>query len=345
MIKLDPNFTPALLSTAVLKEPLVERDRVCKGALVLNFVDEVVTRLPDLQRFYFLVERKGWHGFNTSHYADIKLIEDLATLELTRKHLPDKILLEIANGEFVDEAVFRPLGREPKFDVVQIACWSPRKRIELMIEAAARLPEISFLHLGHFENQGSAEELRYRDACIAQADRLGANIAFPFGHCNRNEELPTDKQEINQWLNQARIGVLTATKEGLNRFKMECMAADRPMLVASDAGGPTQKHINARTGRLFDPTPAALAAAITDTLHTLDQFSPRAYLLEHTGHANSLAKLRNAFRELCAKTGEAYRFDDIDWDGRNERMAWGESAFARLQSTLEKYQRTFDGHE
>lgn len=339
MIRLDPNFTPAAMSVAVLKEPLIEGGRICKGALILNFVDEVVTLLPDLPRFYFLVERKGWHGFNTSHYADIKLIEDLATLELTRRHLPDKIMLEVANGEFVDETVFRPLHRKPKYDVIQIACWSPRKRIELMIEAAARIPEISFVHLGHFENRGSADELKYRDACLAQAARLGANISFPFGHCDRNEDLPTGKEEMNAWLNEARIGILTATKEGLNRFKMECLAADRPMLVARDAGGPTQKHLTAQTGLLFDPNPAALAETITRALGTLDQFSPREYLLQHTGRTNCLAKLKHAFRDLCAKTGEPYRFDDIDWDGRNDRMLWGEAAFQSLREQVGKCEK------
>ena len=38
--------------------------------------------------------------------------------------------------------------------------------------------------------------------------------------------------EINDWINRARVGVLTTGSEGINRFKMECIAADRPIVVA-----------------------------------------------------------------------------------------------------------------
>ncbi|HKO89779.1 MAG TPA: hypothetical protein VJU61_01425 [Polyangiaceae bacterium] len=325
------------MAAAILKEPRLLGGKVERGAIILSHVDSVVQLFPDLRRFFFLLERKGWHGLAHARTADIKFVEDLSFLEVTARIFPRAILLPLSNADFVDTSTFRPLGDPPEYDVIQIACWRQRKRIELLIQAAAQLPHLSFVQLGSFELGGTTEELEYRDACISLAAQTGARVTFPFGHCGLNHELPWDKHVINQWINKARIGVLTASREGHNRFKMECMAADRPVLIASDAGTTTQKHINERTGCLFQATPEALARAITEMLSRRESFAPRCHVLEHSGHAVSLAKLRNALRQACAQSGETYRFDDIEWDGRNEHYSWGEEAFALVKGKLDGY--------
>jgi hypothetical protein len=119
---------------------------------------------------------------------------------------------------------------------------------------------------------------------------------------------------------------------------MECMAADRPILVARDAGATTQKHLNPQTGLLFEPTPEALANAIVEALEQRQSFAPRAYVLAHSGRRNSLAVFRRALNEVSARRGEAARFDDIDWDGRNERFSWGEAGLALLAGSIAKHQ-------
>jgi hypothetical protein len=334
---LESFFTPRHMAAATLKEPHVAGGRVEKGAMILSHIDNVVQLFPELRRFFFLLERKGWHGLAHARAADIKFVEDLSFLDVTAKLFPRAILLPLSNADFVDTSIFRPLGSEPQYDVIQIACWRQRKRIELLIQAAAMLPHLSFVQLGSFELGGTREELEYRDACIRLAAETGAQVTFPFAHCGRNHELPWDKHVINQWINKARIGVLTASREGHNRFKMECMAADRPVLLARDAGAATQKHLNERTGSLFDPTPDALARAITEMLSQPERFVPRDYVLEHSGHAVSLAKLKSALRQACERTGETYRFDAIEWDGRNEHYSWGEDAFALVKSRLDGY--------
>src|SRR5690606_30871216 len=128
------------VSAGVLRRPVVRDGKLARGLLFLNEIDAIVKRLPELPRLFILIERRGWHGINRAEHADIKLVEDSSTVEFTRKLFPDTPLLELSNADFVDQEVFRPLGLTPEFDVIQIACWSARKRIELFIQAAALLP-------------------------------------------------------------------------------------------------------------------------------------------------------------------------------------------------------------
>lgn len=330
-------FKPSWISMRILREPTWSNGRLARGAMILNQVDPLVERWPQLRKLYILIERHGWFGPNESGYADIALVEDLSVWERLRTRDPEIIHLPLGPADFVDTDRFRPIPVERPYDVVQISCWSRRKRIELLIEAAAKLPHRSFVHLGHFENSGSTDELRYRDECIALAAKLGANISFPFGHIGRNEELVHDKDAVNSWINRARIGVLTAMPEGINRFKMECLAADRPMLVGADAGTPTTKHIKASTGALFPPTAEGLAEAIERTLSACGQFHPREYLLRETGRRRSLARLQHALRESARRTNGVDQFEAIDWDGRNESLAWGREAVGEILEALARH--------
>lgn len=322
------------LSLGLLREPQKYNSSDLKGVLILNQVDEVCRHFPTLKNQFILIERNGWHGMCRARHADIKLIEDPSTLKKTRRKFPHSILLASSNAEFVDESHFFPSGKPPEFDAIQIACWSPRKRIDLFVRAAAMLPNLSFVQMGHFENNGTSEELNYRENCIQLSKRLGANITFPFHDQTSNEDLPNSKEEINEWINRAKIGILTATPEGCNRFKMECLAAGRPMLVARDAGVTTQKHINEKTGDLFKPTARALAKVIPRTLANRECFSPRDYLLENSGRSVALPRLQSALSQHCARLGMDDSFADIDWDGRNSNFLWGEMAWQRLRELV-----------
>jgi glycosyltransferase involved in cell wall biosynthesis len=334
---MDPPFNISWLSVAILAPPFIANGRLHRGAIILNYVDEVVLLLPDIRRLFFVIERRGWHGINRSATADIKMVEDLSTLEKTHRQFPEAILLDIGPADFVDHEAFRPLPGSPDFDVIHISCWSPRKRIELLIRAAARLPSLRFLHLGHYERQGNQAEHAYRLDCLKLARDIAPNVFFPFGSALTNNDVPTGKETVNIWLNRAKIGLLTTMPEGINRFKMECIAANRPVLVPSDAGTPTQKHINWITGVLYGPSDSQLSSAIEETIRNLGQFSPREYLLNHSGRQISLAKLKRALGELCNRTGCPYCYDNISWDGRNESLVWGQNGLAVIERSISTF--------
>ena len=318
------------VSAAVLEPPVLHDGKWEKGALIINHVDPVLDLFPELKQCFFVIERHGWYGPNEGTKADIKLVEDLSTWEASRRASPAAVLLDIGPADFVDHAAFRPLGRRAEYDVIQISCWSARKRIELFIDAAARLQHLKFVHLGHFENNGTVEEYAYMEQCLERAERIAKNISFPLRGITKNEDLPTETAKINEWINLSRIGVLTAMSEGINRFKMECLAADRPVLVANDVAVPTRKHIDRETGALFEPTADALAESIVSMLERRDELHPRRYVLANTGKTNSLSKLKSALREICDATNGWYHFDGIDWDGRNQSLLWGDHALRLL---------------
>lgn len=303
-----------------------------KGVVILNHVDPAVEIFPWLKSAFILVEVRGWHGMNEGRQADIKLVEDFSTLEETRAAFPEATAVDAGFGDFVDTDAFRPLPAEPDFDVIQIASWTRRKRLELFVETAARLPHLKFVHFGHYEESCSAAETDYYQECADRANRLGANITFPFTPADwlRNVA-PTSKEDINRWINRAKIGLLTTSSEGHNRFKMECFAANRPVVGCNDTCAPTWKHFTPATGRLVAPNPAELARAVQSVLDQRGLFSPRDYVLQTTGRRRSVELLKQALAVYCQRTREPYRFDDIDWDGRNASLAWGYDAIGLLQ--------------
>lgn len=214
--------------------------------------------------------------------------------------------------------------------MLQIACWSPRKRIELFIQAAAKLPSLQFVQLGHFENNGTQEEKEYQEFCINLAKRCAKNVSFPHSNHCQYDTLPHQKEAVNAFINKARLGVITTQKEGINRFKMECLAANRPCLVASDAGPATQKHITQKTGALFDPTAEGLSNVIISTLDKLSSYGPRHELSRVSGIHLAIKALSNALLALCRRDGQTYIFNDIYYDGRNESLIWGLEALQCL---------------
>jgi hypothetical protein len=289
-----------------------------------------------LKHYFYIIERRGWRGTNDSETADIKLVEDLSTLEDTRRRFSQAILLDLAGGDFVDTDEFKPLDVSKIYDGIQISSWDRFKRHYLFIRGTALLPQRRFVKLGHYSKGGSLEELALRDDCLRLTRELGANINYPYGHLNSNKGMPKDKKTINEYINQSRIGILTTKIEGVNRFKMECLAADIPVLIPQDTSYPTQKHINERTGLFFKPTPDGLAETIEYALSHLEQFSPRDYVLKNTGKENSIQKLKSALKILCEKDDFPYHFDDISWDGRNQSMYWEQDMINLIKQTIEE---------
>jgi len=325
----------AYISGRILKEPDIENGSIRKGAIILSQCDYVVSEIPKLMDYFYIIERRGWEGINESKCAEIKLVEDLSTWEDTVRLFPNAILLPIGPADFVDTNAFKPLGIEKKYSGIQISSWDRFKRPFLFLEGIALLPEKRFLRLGHLVRNGDGEEILLKKQVreIIRKENIH-NIEIPHLNVTRNPLLPGTKEEINYFLNQSKMGILTTQVEGINRFKMECLSSDIPVLVPSDASVPTRKHINDRTGLLFEPTPSGLIKAIQFVEDNYEQFSPRNYVLENTGIKTSLDKLINKLNVLSKEEGA---FDDITWDGRNQSLDWGKEMMNMLKVKIENY--------
>ncbi len=329
-----------LISAAILKEPNRTSGRLLKGALILSACDIVAEAIPDIREYFYLIERRGWWGLNDSKLADIKLVEDLSLWEKTLELFPRAICLDIGPADFVDTDAFKPLGFKKRYDGIQVSRWDEFKRSDIFVRAATLLPGRTFLKLGHFSEGGTPEEIALRDRDVALAKELGARVEFPYATAAGNDGLPRGKETMNRYLNEARVGILTTRAEGINRFKMECLAAGIPMLVPSDTTHPTKKHIvPGTTGELFEPTPADLARAVEEVLARIEDYDPRGYVTQNTGKPVALKKLKNALLTACEREGHPYIFNDIDWDGRNESMRWGEKALGSIRDAIRKVTR------
>ena len=314
-------------SLKILKEPIGKE----KGAIILSQVDGVVEKMPFVKDKFYIIERRGWRGINDSRYADIKLVEDLSFFEETVKTFPNCICLDIGPADFIDTDKFKPINIKKEYAGIQISQWAEFKRPEMLIRAASLIPKRKFLKLGHFVEGGTKQEIEFRDSMIQLAKNIGANIDFPFSNAKSNKDFPGAKERINEEINKAHIGILTTQIEGINRFKMECLAANIPVLIPMDACYPTKKHINESTGAFFEPTPEGLANAIEDVLKNIQRYQPRNYVLENTGKKRSLDKLKKSLKTLCQIDGITDRFQDINWDGRNQSLIWGKRVFEELK--------------
>ncbi|MCL4392498.1 glycosyltransferase [Patescibacteria group bacterium] len=318
------------LSLAMIAEPRKRNGIVEKGVIVANQCDRLSKIVPHLKDYFYLVERRGWLWMNSEKTADVKLVDDLTTLEETKRKFPEAIVLEFSNGDFVDTDLFHPLNIPKIYTGIQIAAWPAFKRHELFVRAAALLPQERFIKFGHFWQKSrwfdrNSEAVRRRKI-IRLAHRLHASIDFPG---------EADASEVNRLVNTAKMGILTSEHEGLSRFKMECLSADIPVLVPEDAGPATTRHINEKTGMLFKPTPEDLAEAIRYVEDHLGSFSPRAYVLGHTGVHHALPALKNALRMLAKRDGFQRDYEEISWNGRNEGLIWGRGkAIAEVKNAV-----------
>lgn len=325
----------AFIGCEILKAPVRTGPRsVQKGAIILSATDHVCQGRPDIREFFYIVERRGWSGMTNSSWSDVKFVEDRDTWQATVERFPHVMLLDLGAADFVSTDNFRPLSLPKTYAGIQIANWNAFKRHGLFLAAAALLPQHRFLKFGHFPARGSEKELALREKVLAVARKRTPNVDLPYADLLTNVGLPMagEEAELNRIINGCQIGVVTSQDEGINKFKMECMAADIPVLVASDACTPLRKHVTSETGLLFEPTPRGLAAALLDVLARRAEFHPRQYVLGHTGSALASRALQDALNERCRRDGHAPYFEDIHWDGR--RQQWGEVVFETIGKAI-----------
>jgi glycosyltransferase involved in cell wall biosynthesis len=328
-----------MLSAAILLHPTASREGLRKGAAVLSEVDEFVKVVPGLRDVFYLVERRAWAGVNVSRHADVKLIEDLPETEAAQRLAPHAITLPIAPADFIDTDQFRPFEVPRRIDALQISRWDAFKHHELFVRAASLLPERRFVLFGHFAERGTRSERAVKARVVAEARRIAPNLKLPFARARNNRPLTRDPRRICAVLNRARMGVLTSQLEGVNRFKMECLACGVPVLVRQDACWPLRKHVEDRTGVFYEPTPEGLAAAIRRVLAHAESFSTRSYVLEHSGMRRSLGVLESALNTLAGRGGHPPYFSRLRWTGRNESLLWGRQAVAALRNAVRDAER------
>lgn len=307
--------------------------------MILSDVDKIVEMFSTVKKYFYLIERRGWTGIIPGFHADIKLVEDEEFFEATKKKFPNAIVLRIAGADFVNTDKFKPLKLEKKYDGIQISAWQNFKRPELFFGGAKILPKKKFIKFGHlFFGGKDKEELKLKNKWVSLSKKSLPNVFLPYGSLKDNYGLPQTPEEVNKIINSAKIGILTSKVEGINRFKLECLSANIPVMVPEDANYALKKHINKQTGILYSPSPEGFSKAMKIIEDKYYSFSPRRYILKNTGNHLAIKKLKKALKSLAKRDKRKNIYKKISWDGRNESLLWEDKAVKYLQEELNKIQ-------
>jgi glycosyltransferase involved in cell wall biosynthesis len=167
--------------------------------------------------------------------------------------VPAAKLAVVRNGILIPQAIeprdsglrAQLIRGRPDFVVLTPARFHEQKGHVYLLEAAARVPDTTFVLAGDGELRPAMEQ-RARD--------LGVMDRCVFlGH----------RSDVPALLAAADVFVLPSLFEGLPISILEAMAAERPV-IATAVGGTDEAVVNGATGLLVPPRdPAALAAAIS----------------------------------------------------------------------------------
>ncbi len=182
-------------------------------------------------------------------------LSDRARAELLARGVPGERILSLPNG--VDLDVYRPatgderrglrerLGMDPdRFVGTFVGRLHPVKDVDTLLAAAARVPDLTLLVVGHGPERGRLE---------AEARRLGIEGRVSF----RGESA-----EVAELLRASDAFLLSSHGEGMSNALLEGMACGLPCLASRSVGGAAELLGEGRGGLLPDGDVAAWAAAI-----------------------------------------------------------------------------------
>jgi glycosyltransferase involved in cell wall biosynthesis len=141
----------------------------------------------------------------------------------------------------------------------------PEKRIELQLEAFARMPEERLVIIGG-SDKGDYSGTYARHIM----EMLPSNVKLLGG---------LSEEELIGYYGRCRGLVATSRDEPFGMNAIEAMASGKPVIAVGD-GGYTESVLDGKTGRLIDPAPEALVEAVKEISQ-----SPLKYREACTGRA------------------------------------------------------------
>lgn len=257
-----------------------------------------LARLAGVRRVIRVRNNLG-HWLTPRHRRLGRLIGRLADVTLTNSE-PGRVALQEAergdhrklvvleNGVDLDRFAQIPAPRRRQPLVVgAVGNLRPVKGIDVLIRAAARVPEVRFRVAGDGEQRGELERL---------IEQLGVGDRFEL--CGRLDDVPRFLSEID-------IAALPSRAEGMANALLEFMAAGRPV-VATDVGANGQLLEQGRHGILVPPDdPVALGNAIRQLAEDSARAaflsaSARRHVQERYSRAAMQLRFQDFYRRLCA---------------------------------------------
>jgi glycosyltransferase involved in cell wall biosynthesis len=201
---------------------------------------ELALRSKTLRRALFAAHRVGVRGENSRR----RLVA--AGLSSARVFDPPNVY---------DPGAYAPgAPAEPDFDLVYVGGLVKCKRLDLLLQAAARVrrgrPDLRLALVGDGDRRRDLERL---------ADTLGLGACVTFAG-----ERPTE--EVASWLRRARLFILTSEVEGLPMAMIEALSCGLPVIVPDVGDITTVARDGENAWIVTAATPEAYAEAIETLL-------------------------------------------------------------------------------
>jgi glycosyltransferase involved in cell wall biosynthesis len=271
-----------------------------------NYIFPVFARLFDIPQIatrYHLLLEPSWSG-----YCDPDILSylqydfpifvqayeprDLNFVRDYTKFTP----IPVSANWWVDDRIFRPLPTvEKDIDLVMVAGWASYKRHFRVFEALGRLRRqghrLSVMLIGYPLSWTKETVLRHA-RYFGISDQLEIHERLPY-------------EQVNAAVNRARVHVLWARKEGVNRAIIECMFAGVPTIVRQGFNyGYSYPYINDQTGCFS--TEQSLPRDLLALIERSPEMNPRRWVLENMSAARATEVVSETIGKWSAEYGEPW---------------------------------------
>jgi glycosyltransferase involved in cell wall biosynthesis len=240
----------------------------------------------------------------------------------------DLPLLPIAVGpqDWVDTEVFRPLpGTTKDFDVVMVASFQRLKRHAVLFRALQKIrpKRLRVALVGatwERDRQEFEEEIR---SFGVQDD------------CTIFQGLSAE--QVNDVLNRSKVKLLLSKMEGGNKAVLEALAAGTPCIIYKHLVG--RRDIHPETGMYVEDD--ELPDALLYMSENYQRFSPREWLMQHSGIHHTTAVINTLLRDQAIRTGRPWTVDIVPkvnkYAGLRYHRPTDEEALRPATQTLQAY--------
>ncbi len=277
-----------------------------KGVILLKFLDTYswFRRTYDLERVlhdYYLALELSYYGacrpevLQFTAYPNASVIVGAAVPPEYGflKRLDSNLKTADFNPcTWIDDRTFFPVPAEKEYDCIMVATWNPVKRHYLLFEALTQIDDPTYRALiigGAYAGTRRTieDQIDYygvRDKVVVMED--------------------VDQKDINILFGKSRVNLMLSLKESGNKAIIEGMFADTPAIIMSDHVGLDYAWINEQTGKIVD------AGKFAETLlwfkNNPNQFTPRAWAMQHISCQESTRKLEQTIRTIAQANGEPW---------------------------------------
>lgn len=281
-----------------------------KGVLFVQYNDSflkcaAIYDLHKLSEYYrFILEPSTWGYQDCTFFLFLGLNTDViieaqyeTDYEYIRKIGYNFYPIRMGAGDWVDPVIFNTNNSITKvYDIVMVANWLKLKRHRVLFHAVrnikSRIGKIALI--GYPRDGRTIEDIKREAIRYDILDKLDffENIS---------------PEEVNNVIQQSRIGVMLSKREGANKGIYECLFCNVPVILTEYNVGVNRAQINSFTGIIASD--ADLSHKIIYLLDNIGRFSPRAWAFENTGYMKSHIKLNNMLKSIAKEKGEYWTTD------------------------------------